>query len=148
MRLGFLKKAEKLEKLLLVLLRYSDTGVFNLNLEELIGNSHSYVDLSVLGELKSIALQAKEHLHHSLLVWVHHEVVLATKKLEIQLSLLFIFLNVLKGCVQLDIIVLSLPLLYEHDVFNSWDNVELNDVFPEVTRLDLSIIKEVLNDEG
>ena len=74
--------------------------------------------------------------------------VLATKKLEIQLSLLVIFLDVLKGCVQLDIIVLSLPLLNEHDIFNSWDNVELNDIFPQVTWLDLRIIKEVLNDEG
>ena len=56
MELWLLEKAKKLEKFLLVFLWDANTSVSDLNLKKLVPNPDSYVDLSVVGELKSIAL--------------------------------------------------------------------------------------------
>ena len=148
MTLGLFKKTKKLEKLVLICLRNTYSRVFDLNLQELVFDSNSDIDLSIIGELKSIALQAKQYLHYSLLVCIDHVRVFVPKKFVIQLMLLPINWNVLKRRVQFNVVIFRLSLLDQHDVFNCWNDIELHYVFPEASWLYLSVIKKVLNDES
>ena len=61
---------------------------------------------------------------------------------------LIIVLDILEGGVEPIIVILGFPLLNQHHLFDSWDQVELIDVLAELTRLDLGIIQEVLNNES
>ena len=56
MHLWLLKKTKQLKKFLLIFFWDANAAIFDLNLKESIVDPHSDIDLSILSELKSIAL--------------------------------------------------------------------------------------------
>jgi hypothetical protein len=54
-------------------------------------------------------------------------------------------IDVHKCCVQVYLVVLSLPLLNEHDIFYRLNYIELVNVFPKLSGLYLSVVKKILN---
>jgi hypothetical protein len=78
------------------------------------------VNISPLCKLESIGLKTNEDLHDPLLVGIEHVVMHQALIEELVLHLMFfsIVANVNKRGMQPDFIVLSLPLLNDHDILD------------------------------
>jgi hypothetical protein len=116
-----LKETKELKEFVLVLLGDSHTCILNCYLEEAFlsfsDDLNLYVNFSPLCKLESIGLQTNQDLHDSLLVGIDHEVMLPVliQELVLHLMLFSIVYDVYKSGMQPDLIVLSLPLLNDHD---------------------------------
>jgi hypothetical protein len=90
------------------------------------------VNLSSLSKLECIALQAEEHLHHSLLVCIDHVWEGPLGELVVDLMVLTVGLYVFKGGVETDLVIHGFSLLDDHDFFDCIDYVEFHDVLTEL----------------
>ena len=143
--LRVLHKSEKLEKLLLIFLGNTDSCVLHWDFNELFvqfveNDLNSYDNGSLLGELEGVRLEAKEHLHDSLLVRVDYWAVRA----EIPRLVLS---NIDKLCIEVNCLLLCLLSLNAHYFVYTLPDVKALEILSELIGFDLGIIEEILHHE-
>jgi hypothetical protein len=144
-----IQEPKKFEQFILVLFGYSDPSIFHSDLQELclifFNNADPYMNRSSLGKLESIGLQAEKHLHHPLLICIDHiGMGVRSCVLMVKVMRFTILIEVLKGGIQPDIIVLCLALLDKHHFLYRGDHIELFDIFSELARLEQGVVKQIL----
>ena len=143
--MGILDKSEQFEELLLVLVTDSDASVLNRDLDKLavilfiFYNSHRDFDTSLGREFQSIRLQSQKNLHDPLFVTPYDWAKFTQRNNHLILS----YIQILD--LEIYALFLCIKSLDSHNLFNALPYIKLCYIFSEFTRLNLCIIKKVLN---
>ena len=103
-----------------------------------------YFNFTMLGELKGVWLETKEHLHDSMFVSGDHRRI---KEILIILCVI-LSLNICESWKELDFLIKSFLTLNAHYFFDRVNNIKCCDVSSELAGFDLSIIKQILNNKA
>lgn len=124
-----LKETKELEKLLLVLLRYSDSCVLNTDTYKFVVTLTGNCDDSIfIGKLKRVGKQVKNHLENSLVIRVNHTLL----KTEL--------------CHDLDALLFGLVLLDINDLIDAGVNIEPLFLLSEFSVLQLGKVEKIIGE--
>ena len=137
-----LNHSKELEQVFLIFLRNTNSRILHAYLQYFLFILHNYLDdnfyASIFGKFESVTLQAQEHLHDTLLVGSHNGPVFMT-------AAIFMF-DVHKLHQLLDVVIMSLPLLYHHHLIHYGHDVEVWNIFSEFSSFYLGEVQEILHD--